>query len=134
MACDPDILVADELTSALDVSIQAQILELLLDLRATRGLALVLVTHDLAVLKHLTDTTLIMHGGVVVETGSTAQILEDPSTITLALWSTPAFEDEVTLVGGAGKPVKERFERGRIKYACVGAPIPPCAAAERAIA
>jgi len=79
IACEPDVLVADEPTSALDVSIQAQILELLLQLRAERGLALVLVTHDLAVLKHMTNYALVIKDGRVVEEGATRAILEQPS-------------------------------------------------------
>ncbi len=79
VACEPDVLVADEPTSALDVSIQAQILNLLLRLRTDRGLALVLVTHDLAVLKHMTNYTLVMKDGHVVEEGSTREILEQPT-------------------------------------------------------
>jgi ABC-type glutathione transport system ATPase component len=79
VASGPEVLIADEPTSALDVSIQAQILDLLLALRADMGLALVLVTHDLAVLKHMTDRTLVMRHGVVVEEGPTAQVLEDPA-------------------------------------------------------
>ena len=78
MASDPEVLIADEPTSALDVSIQAQILDLLIALRAEMGLALVLVTHDLAVLKHMTDRTLIMRQGFVVEDGPTTEILENP--------------------------------------------------------
>jgi ABC-type dipeptide/oligopeptide/nickel transport system ATPase subunit len=78
IACEPDVLIADEPTSSLDVSIQAQILDLLIDLRTERGLALVLVTHDLAVLGHMTDTCLVMQAGRVVEEGPTEQILAHP--------------------------------------------------------
>lgn len=78
LACEPDVLIADEPTSSLDVSIQAQILDLLVELRAERGLALVLVTHDLAVIKHMTDNCLVMQDGIVVEEGPTQQILDRP--------------------------------------------------------
>ena len=78
LACDPAILVADEPTSSLDVSVQAQILNLLLDLRRERGLGLVLVTHDLAVLAHMTRTAVVMHEGHVVEAGPTAEITRSP--------------------------------------------------------
>jgi ABC-type dipeptide/oligopeptide/nickel transport system ATPase subunit len=78
IACEPEVLIADEPTSSLDVSIQAQILDLLTDLRSERGLALVLVTHDLAVLQHMTDTCLVMRNGVVVEEGRTEQMLGQP--------------------------------------------------------
>ena len=78
LACEPGVLIADEPTSSLDVSIQAQILDLLVDLRAEHGLALVLVTHDLAVIKHMTDTCIVMRDGIVVEEGPTQQILAEP--------------------------------------------------------
>jgi peptide/nickel transport system ATP-binding protein len=78
IACEPDLLIADEPTSSLDVSIQAQILNLLVDLREERGLALVLVSHDLAVLRHMTDTCLIMRDGNVVERGLTEDVLSQP--------------------------------------------------------
>jgi peptide/nickel transport system ATP-binding protein len=78
IACEPDLLIADEPTSSLDVSIQAQILDLLVDLREERGLALVLVSHDLAVLRHMTDTCLIMRDGNVVERGPTERVLSQP--------------------------------------------------------
>jgi ABC-type glutathione transport system ATPase component len=79
LACNPRLIVADEPTSALDVSVQAQILNLLLDLREEQGVALILVTHDLEVLKHMTDSALVMQDGRIVERGPTAQLLEQPS-------------------------------------------------------
>jgi ABC-type glutathione transport system ATPase component len=98
IACEPDLLIADEPTSSLDVSIQAQILDLLVDLREERGLALVLVSHDLAVLRHMTDTCLIMQDGNVVERGPTERVLSQPQheyTRTLVA----AHQDEETSVG-----------------------------------
>ncbi|GII95169.1 ABC transporter ATP-binding protein [Sinosporangium siamense] len=71
-------MIADEPTSALDVSVQAQILNLLLDLREQRGLAWVLVSHDLAVLNHMTGTCLVLYRGDIVEAGPTAQMLSEP--------------------------------------------------------
>ncbi len=79
LACGPKLLVADEPTSALDVSVQAQILNLLQDLREQRGLALVLVSHDLPVVRHATDRVLIMYDGCVVEEGPTADALDHPA-------------------------------------------------------
>ncbi len=78
LACDPDVLIADEPTSALDVSVQAQILNLLQSLQRERGLGVVLVSHDLSVVRYLTATTLVMYAGEVVERGSTAQLLREP--------------------------------------------------------
>ena len=73
------MLVADEPTSSLDVSVQAQILNLLLDLRAQNQLALVLISHDLAVVRYMTDEALVMLEGRIVERGATAQLLEAPA-------------------------------------------------------
>jgi peptide/nickel transport system ATP-binding protein len=78
LACSPQVLVADEPTSALDVSVQANVLNLLLDLRAQRGLALVLISHDLSVVDYLTDTALVMLHGRVVEAGPTRRLLDKP--------------------------------------------------------
>lgn len=78
LAAEPAVLVADEPTSSLDVSVQAQILNLLVDLRLRRGLALVLISHDLSVVRYATDRALVMYGGVVVEAGPTEQLLDAP--------------------------------------------------------
>jgi oligopeptide/dipeptide ABC transporter ATP-binding protein len=67
LACDPDIVIADEPTTALDVMIQAQILELLASLRERLGLSIILVTHDLGVVAEMCDSVLVMYGGVVSE-------------------------------------------------------------------
>ncbi|MDX3529417.1 ATP-binding cassette domain-containing protein [Streptomyces sp. ID05-39B] len=78
LAVDPRILVLDEAVAALDVSIQAQILHLLAEIRRDTGLALVFVSHDLAVVQHITDETVVMRRGTVVEHGPTAQVLDAP--------------------------------------------------------
>jgi ABC-type glutathione transport system ATPase component len=78
LACEPRVLIADEPTSALDVSVQAQILNLLLDLRGARDFALVLISHDLGVVRYATDEALVMHEGLVVERGATEQLLDRP--------------------------------------------------------
>ncbi len=78
LANDPDILVADEPTTALDVTIQAQILDLLGSLQRRLGLAVVLITHDLGVVRHLADRVVVMRHGQVVERGTTRQIFETP--------------------------------------------------------
>jgi oligopeptide/dipeptide ABC transporter ATP-binding protein len=78
LACDPEVLIADEPTSALDVSVQAQILNLIQSLQRERGLAVILVSHDLSVVRYMTATTLVMYSGEVVERGATAQLLREP--------------------------------------------------------
>jgi oligopeptide/dipeptide ABC transporter ATP-binding protein len=78
LACSPDILIADEPTSSLDVSVQAQILNLILDLRETRGMALVLISHDLGIVRYVTDEALVMYRGRVVERGPTEALFEAP--------------------------------------------------------
>ncbi|MFI1207001.1 ABC transporter ATP-binding protein [Streptomyces sp. NPDC020802] len=78
LAVDPRILVLDEAVAALDVSIQAQILQLLGEIRRDTGVALVFVSHDLAVVQHITDETVVMRRGTVVEHGPTARVLSDP--------------------------------------------------------
>jgi peptide/nickel transport system ATP-binding protein len=78
LACNPEILIADEPTTALDVTIQAQILHLLLDLRARRGLSIILVTHDLGVVAQTCDRIAVMRHGRIVETGAKRQILKAP--------------------------------------------------------
>jgi peptide/nickel transport system ATP-binding protein len=75
---EPDLLVADEATTALDVTIQAEVIELLLRLRAERGLAVLFVSHDLAVISELCDRTVVFYAGEVVESGPTQEILRNP--------------------------------------------------------
>lgn len=86
LAVDPQVLVLDEAVAALDVSIQAQILQLLAEIRRDTGVALVFVSHDLAVVQHITDEVLVMRRGKVVEQGRTQRVLtapEDPYTTRL---------------------------------------------------
>jgi len=74
LSCGPELLIADEPTTALDVTIQAQILELLKELKINLGMAIVMITHDLGVIADMADEILIMYAGQVVETGSPGQI------------------------------------------------------------
>ncbi|WAZ21615.1 dipeptide/oligopeptide/nickel ABC transporter permease/ATP-binding protein [Streptomyces cinnabarinus] len=76
---DPGLIVADEPTTALDVTVQAQIMALLLRLREELGFALILVSHDLALVAEVTDRVVVMYGGQVVETGVTAELVEAPA-------------------------------------------------------
>ncbi len=78
MLCKPDLLIADEPTTALDVTIQAQIIELMKELRETSRTAIVLITHDLGVVAGLSDRVMVMYAGRVVETGSVRDIFYDP--------------------------------------------------------
>jgi ABC-type glutathione transport system ATPase component len=78
LAAEPRVLILDESVAALDVSIQAQVLNLLADIRDETGVSYVLISHDLAVVRQLTDEAIVMYRGRVVERGSTAQVLDDP--------------------------------------------------------
>ena len=78
LSLDPDVLIADEPTTALDVTIQAQILTLLAKLNAERGLAVILITHDLGVVAEIGDRALVMYAGRVVEEGTLDDIFYDP--------------------------------------------------------
>jgi peptide/nickel transport system ATP-binding protein len=78
LACDPELLIADEPTTALDVTIQAQILELLNDLRKNRKLAILLITHDLGVVAEVADRVCVMYTGKIVEESSVNEIFENP--------------------------------------------------------
>jgi ABC-type glutathione transport system ATPase component len=78
LATDPRVLILDESVAALDVSIQAQVLNVLADIRDQRGISYVLISHDLAVVRQLTEEALVMQRGVVVEQGRTADILDSP--------------------------------------------------------
>jgi microcin C transport system ATP-binding protein len=79
LAGEPDILIADEPTTALDVTIQAQILALLKDLQARLGMALLFITHDLGIVRRMADRVAVMKGGEIVETGPTARVFAAPA-------------------------------------------------------
>ena len=78
LACDPDVLIADEPTTALDVTIQAQIIELVKELRHKLGMAIIWITHDLGVIAGIADRVMVMYGGQVVEHGPVRQVFADP--------------------------------------------------------
>lgn len=78
LACEPDILIADEPTTALDVTIQAQILELIQDLQKQMSMAVIMITHDLGVIADMCDEIIVMYGGKVCERGTTDEIFYNP--------------------------------------------------------
>jgi oligopeptide transport system ATP-binding protein len=79
LACEPKLLIADEPTTALDVTIQAQILELMMDLKKKLGMAIILITHDLGVVAGMCDRIAVMYAGKVVEYGTTDEVFYHPS-------------------------------------------------------
>ena len=79
LACEPDLLIADEPTTALDVTVQAQILALLAELQRRLGMALLLITHDLAIVRRIADRVCVMRGGAIVEEGPADRIFQAPA-------------------------------------------------------
>src|SRR6202171_1588386 len=78
LACNPAVLIADEPTTALDVTIQAQILELMRALQRRNRMAIILITHDLGVVAEMADEVAVMYAGKVIEHGSADQIFDNP--------------------------------------------------------
>jgi peptide/nickel transport system ATP-binding protein len=78
MACEPDLLIADEPTTALDVTVQAEILRLMKDLQARRGTSILFITHDFGVVSQMADRLAVMRLGKIVETGTLSQVLRNP--------------------------------------------------------
>jgi peptide/nickel transport system ATP-binding protein len=94
LAAEPSLLVCDEVTSALDVSVQAAIVELLRDLRAETGLSMLFITHNLALIRTIADRVVVMTQGKIVESGATVTVFESPSAeyTTKLLANTPTVE------------------------------------------
>ncbi len=78
VSCEPDLLIADEPTTALDVTLQAQIMDLLAAVKRERGLAVLLITHDLGLVSQFAERAAVMYAGAIVEQGTVAEILDDP--------------------------------------------------------
>ena len=78
LACNPDILIADEPTTALDVTVQAQVLDLMRELKDEYQMSVILISHNLGVVASMCDRIMVMYGGVVVEEGSSIDIFKDP--------------------------------------------------------
>jgi oligopeptide transport system ATP-binding protein len=96
LLCEPELVIADEPTTALDVTVQAQILDLLLQLKRDLGMAIVLITHDLGVVAGLSDRVMVMYAGRIVEEGPVDAMFEAPQhPYTLGLLgSTPSLEEQ----------------------------------------
>ena len=105
LLCDPELLIADEPTTALDVTIQAQILELLKELREERGMAIILITHDLGVVAGMCDRVLVMYAGRILEEGGTEDLYATPSHP-----YTRALLHSVPRLNELGRPVLDSIE------------------------
>ncbi|TWF58609.1 dipeptide ABC transporter ATP-binding protein [Neorhizobium alkalisoli] len=109
LSCNPKILIADEPTTALDVTVQAQVLKLLMDLREKRGLSIILITHDLGIVAQTCDRIAVMRGGKLLEQGPKRTILSaprDPYTVRL-IQSHPSMPDETPAAPSAA-PATEK--------------------------
>lgn len=124
LSLEPRLLVCDEPVSALDVSVQAQVINLLLDLQRARGLALLLISHDLAVVQHLAQRIAVMYGGRLMETGTTAEIMDHPVH--------PYTQLLLEAVQRIGEPVRPSAASASGQQAAAGCPFqarcPRCAA------
>ena len=122
LALAPSVVIADEPVSALDVSIQAQILNLLLELQEELGLTYLFIAHDLAVVRYIADRVAVMYLGKIVELGDAEEITEQPRhpyTISL-MASVPVADPDLALAGAAA--TRRRAVAGQ---PAVGLPLPP---------
>ncbi len=134
LACEPELLIADEPTTALDVTVQAQILDLLRDLQKQTGMAIILITHDLGVVAEMADEVAVMYAGRVAERASGTAIFDDPQhPYTLGLLgSIPKIEetrDRLLAIEGAVPPPFALPKGCRFEPRCVFA-TEPCKAAQ----
>ncbi len=128
LLCDPDVLIADEPTTALDVTIQAQILELLKSLRDERGMAIILITHDLGVVAGTCDRVIVMYAGRIVEEAPTGALYADPTHpyTRLLLESVPRLDEHGHARLRSIEGLPPRLDRGPFG-ACTFAPRCPLA-------
>ncbi|VXC35692.1 ABC transporter ATP-binding protein [Pseudoclavibacter sp. 8L] len=108
LSMEPDLIIADEPTTALDVTVQAQILDLLTEIRKETGAGMILITHDLAVVSEVADQIVVMQRGELVESGSVEQIFTDPQEpyTRLLLDAVPRIDDEIGLLRTTTVPVQ----------------------------
>ena len=112
LSMEPDLIIADEPTTALDVTVQAQILDLLTEIREETGAGLILITHDLAVVSEVADQIVVMKRGALIESGSVEQIFTDPQEpyTRLLLDAVPRIDDEIGLLRTTTLPVETMQE------------------------
>ena len=108
LASEPELLVCDEATSALDVSVQAQVLDLLREIRHDTGLTYVFISHNLGVVREISDTIVVMKAGSIVESGRTAEVLANPTQPYTAALRAAAL-DPTTMVGIKPRDVVSRL-------------------------
>jgi oligopeptide/dipeptide ABC transporter ATP-binding protein len=129
--CRPSVVFADECTTALDVTIQAEVVKLMRDLAETRGTALLFITHDLALVAELCTRVIVLYGGKVVESGKIQEVMQAPRhPYTRAILdAVPLFAQRRRLVGIAGMPpvVREGFTGCRFAERCERV-VPECRA------
>jgi peptide/nickel transport system ATP-binding protein/oligopeptide transport system ATP-binding protein len=136
LACNPKLLIADEPTTALDVTIQAQVLDLLMDLRDELGMAIIVITHNMGVIAETADRVLVMYAGRIVEQASVVELFEQPRhPYTRGLLScVPTLEQEaerlVAIPGSLPEPARRppgcRFApRCRFRVEACRSAIPP---------
>jgi oligopeptide/dipeptide ABC transporter ATP-binding protein len=131
LACEPDLLIADEPTTALDVTIQAQILDLMHDLQSRMGTAILFISHDFGVVSQMADDIAVMYAGRIIEQGSAEDILSSPKhPYTRALLATtPRFDgvaERLPAIAGRVPSPQERDAGCHFRSRCTEA-VDPCA-------